>query len=532
MSNELMLPPYLFPSNIELEKVDSVGLFQPMFGFATSQRIDYGATHWRAKISFEKLTTDERHALLAFLTRAGRSRAFYVPIFGESERGAGSFAELLANNTFANGTASFAYGAELTVAVNNRQLRISRNAVSAVNTMINPNVVTNAQYAPHIGRYMLVAGHYPVAIYVDQRGSGGTQISQGVSTTGFGLVIYSFITAETTGASALRDETFSGLMAGDFVDVPWCSYSRCGLIDNGPNLLLRSDDLSNASWTKTNCTIAATSVVIPTGANGTTHTVKEDASVATIHLIEQGVTVAAAAADYCFAAAVKAVNRTWARIMLVETTGSTSYAQFINLSTGALGATSTGANWTNGRNFVRSLGNGWYYIAIVARKTNAATTVRGRVEIGEADNDTTFTGLTQDSILVWRATLAASGVPMQLALTVATADSDGALQTGYSINTKGWLVSTDNLLAAGDFVNVVMPSGMHLARLTAALCSDAAGLANMQFEPPLPESPVDNVAVIPNFPLLKCVLADVPSVKTYPPGYISDVDILVEGVFG
>ena len=46
MANELMLPPYLYPSKAELELADTVGQFNPAFGYAVSQRVDYGATRW------------------------------------------------------------------------------------------------------------------------------------------------------------------------------------------------------------------------------------------------------------------------------------------------------------------------------------------------------------------------------------------------------------------------------------------------------------------------------------------------------
>jgi hypothetical protein len=528
MANELMLPPYLYPTRMELELVDSVGVSRPLFGYAVSQRLDYGATRWRAKITFEKMTTSERHALLAFLNLAGRVRAILVPVYGEAQRGSGVFTELLTNNTFANGTTGWTAGSSaLTVA--DRMMRVT--ALAAANAYLYQST-SLTQYAPVILRAVILDGAQTVGIAIGPALNDGVQTQISDYSTSRGLRTAQFTALGTSGIQypgVFGGST--GFTAGAYFEVPWCSLSRCALVDNGPNALLRSDDFANAAWTKTLCSIPATSVTLPDGTSGTVNTLREDGTANDFHYVAQAVTVSSAAADFSFAVAVKPNNRSWVLVQINESTGNTSASVYFNVSTGAIGNISGDTNWSNVRAFMRNLGNGWYYCAVVGRKTNAATTITARIYVAEADGDAQFTGLNQDSHLIWRATLAQSSVPTRLVATTTAAVAATSQALSGALHTKGWLVSTNGLLNAGDFVNISLPTGLHLARLTAPLNTDAAGIGYLQFEPKLPEAPADNAAIIPNFPLLKCVLSEPPVVRTYPPGYISDVEIEVEGIF-
>ena len=525
MANELMLPPYLYPSKAELELADTVGQFNPAFGYAVSQRVDYGATRWRAKLTFEKLRTSERHALLAFVNKVGRLRSFMVPVYGEAQRGSGVFTELLTNNTFANGTTGWTGN----YAALSAQDRVMRATVSAVTPY--PSIfvggISLTQYAPYVLR----------SVIHDGRGTAGASIGPAWENVGStystsrGLLTFSSVSLTTEAGfyPAVVTDT-SGYQAGDFIECPWTSLSRCALVDNGPNRLLQSDDFTT-TWANARTTDAANSTAAPDGTT-TADSIIEDATASNTHHMEQGVTVASAAADYAFSVGLKAGTRSFARIDVTEGVSGHSVNVYVNLSTGALGTPAVdGANWTNPRAFVVNQGNGWYRVTIVGRKASAATTITPRVFLATDITTHVYTGDGASMIYAWRASLAQSSVPVRGVQTT-TAAVAATAQTGSALHTKGWLPSTDGLLLAGDLVNIAAPTEQLLVRLTAALNTDAAGLGYLQFEPSLPESPVDNAPVIPNFPLLKCAVAEVPVVKTYPPGFISDVELQVEGVFG
>jgi hypothetical protein len=230
----------------------------------------------------------------------------------------------------------------------------------------------------------------------------------------------------------------------------------------------------------------------------------EDGSAATTHYVQQGVTVSASGADYAFGCFLKSGNRTVALLEMVESTGSHTADAYFNLATGVSGnVTVSGANWTNARAFIVSYGNGWYYCCLVARKVSAGTTLTARIYAGEAMGDANFDGLTQNSIGMWRATLAQSSVPTRPIQTTTTASS-GTSQTGGAIHLKGLPASTNGLLLAGDWVQ--LPGIEQLVRARTALNSDAAGLGYFEFEPFLRDSPADNSPVIVTNPLARCLL--------------------------
>lgn len=71
----------------------------------------------------------------------------------------------------------------------------------------------------------------------------------------------------------------------------------------------------------------------------------------------------------------------------------------------------------------------------------------------------------------------------------------GAGQTGISLNTSGWPVSTP-VLKAGDFLEV----NGELKLVTADVTSSGTGTASVAFEPPLRASPADAAAIVTSDP--------------------------------
>ena len=67
---------------------------------------------------------------------------------------------------------------------------------------------------------------------------------------------------------------------------------------------------------------------------------------------------------------------------------------------------------------------------------------------------------------------------------------NGASQTGRTLATDGWPVST-TVLVAGQFVTI----NNQLLQLTANVTSNGSGVATLTFEPPIRTSPSDNAAI-------------------------------------
>lgn len=80
--------------------------------------------------------------------------------------------------------------------------------------------------------------------------------------------------------------------------------------------------------------------------------------------------------------------------------------------------------------------------------------------------------------------------PTAQSAVVATPLINGAGQTGRSLASDGWPVSS-TVLQAGQFVTI----NNQLLQLTANVVSNASGQATLTFEPPIRVSPADNAAI-------------------------------------
>jgi hypothetical protein len=370
--------------------------------------------------------------------------------------------------------------------------------------------VALTQYAPNILRSIILAKFGGSSTWGPYLAAGNNAVWNYQSNPS-GMLSVSAVTDSASAGThypIIADGT--GNMAGDYVDVPWCSLARCMLVDNGTNLLLRSDDFTT-TWSVTRATASANLATDPLG-GATADVLTEDSSAATTHYITQAVTVASTAADFSFSIALKAgsINGNgaggFAVVLIRESTSNHDVYVYVNLSTGALGTASTsGANWSNARAFVSSLGSGWYRVSIVGRKASAATTLTTYAMMATDIATNTFTGTATATTFLWRGTLAQSSVPTRLAQTTSAAITE-SVQSGSTLYVKGLPASTSGLLLMGD----VVESNGELLQLTAQLDSDASGLGVLQFAPTLFNSPFDNAPIVVTAPMPKLKLVENP----------------------
>lgn len=503
--SEVFLSPWIEPER-ELEEPLDEGssVFAAQFAPGLAQRQSYGGL--RPKFSRLHTVRGEEKAQLIAALKATRGRYNVLRTrIHQKLRGSFPSAEAISNNTFSNGTTGFSAASAASLSVNDRVLRSTIVAQGAAgNFFLRAANVAVTQYAPYVARIMVSGAKFGTGTWhVGLRDASNNLLNSSSATSAPGLLSQSVVPFESTLTVDLRINSFAGVLAGDFANVSYVSLSRCALIDNGPNLLLQSDEF-DTTWTATRASVddQSAGTTAPDGTS-TADSIIEDSSAATDHYVDQAVVISSAVGDYAFAVALKAGARTWARLLLTENV-SGSASVYVNLSTGELGTVAGSGNWSNARAFVRSLGDGWYYVCLVARKISSSTNLNVRIYIAEGNGDVVFTGNGASNIYAWRATLAQSSVPTRLVQTT-TAASSGTSQTGNALHVKGLPASEDGLLLPGDWFEI----NGELKQCTAALNSDAAGLGYLQFEPALFRSPSDNDPIIIKDPMGKFLVSNI-----------------------
>ncbi len=438
----------------------------------------------------------------AFLVACrGHGQRFYVPDFAYTQRGAFPAAELLTNSDLSSGTTGWTAQAA-TLSAADSDLRISSDGTFSASPAALQSTIAATQYAPFAARALVTRG-------VGALGSGGAYLAYtGVSATDYsaalGLRTASLVNGGTTlDYAAVAGNAASGFGRGDFAALRYSSLARCAQVDNGQNLFQRSVELDNAYWTKSNATVSANADQAPDGSTAADRLV-EDSSTA-VHSVSAAATVTSSAQDICITIAARAQGRDFLLLRLTEATGGTSADTYFDLATGVVGTGATGANWSMRRAAIKSLGAGWYQVSMIARKTNAATSVTGVFALASADGTSSYLGGGSSAVRLWRATMAISGVPVRLVATTSAATT-GTSQTGGALHLKGLPASTSGLLLASDWAEVIAPTYSELKRVTAPLNSDAAGLGYLQFEPTLRNSPADGAAVIIQKPMAMMML--------------------------
>jgi hypothetical protein len=163
------------------------------------------------------------------------------------------------------------------------------------------------------------------------------------------------------------------------------------------NLLLRSEEFDNASWTATSCTVTANSTAAPDG----TTTADTLAATATSGNVAQAVTITAGrgAALSVFA---KANASSWLYLRISD--GTNTVETWFNLSAGTVGTNTAGAgNNLFSQDTIEAMGNGWYRCALEVT-TTTVTTLTATIAPAAADSTAPANG---NSIFAWGAQLEA-----------------------------------------------------------------------------------------------------------------------------
>lgn len=499
---EYLWPTALAPARSRLTLRDLSSRFLSQFTGTTYVYSRPGGDVVALEFTLPPFNATDGAAYRAFIAKLrGAVNRVWAKDHSYRKRGSFSTPELLPNNTFTAGTSGWSKSSFHTLSVTDYVMRSTTigNTGSANRSMLFDNTgQTVTQFAPYAFRVLALPGRGSYASILNLRlgSSAGASTYASLSTQSPGTMLTtSCVPYGTTVYASLLELINTSVMVGDYIEVPYISLARCALVDNGSNTLLYSDQFDNAAWTKTRSSISANSVVAPDGST-TADSLIEDATATNTHQVQRAFTVASAAADITGSISVKAGTRTWMRVVLSEATGSTGASVYVNLSTGALGTISTGANWSDQRNFVVDQGNGWYRVHIVARKTNAATSIFLRADLASADNTNTYSGNGTSLAYIWRGSAALSSVPVRGVQTTSAA-VDATAQSGTGIYLKGLPASTASLLLPGDQVQI----GSELVQVAASLDSNEAGIGYLILHRPPRTAPADNDPVIVQDPM-------------------------------
>jgi len=514
---DLLFPPWVRISASSPKQVSNTAVSRSIFTGA-ARTLDRTGHRWRLAFGTQNANAAEAAALTSFVANLkGMSNRVWLGMPGYKQRGSFPAPELLTNNTFLNGVAGWLPGG-LALSNNDRILRMTMNGAAGVafayqttsNMSVNAPSALRFFMKEGIGS-LLSAGAFNS--YVE-----GAGVASNTTTTN-GLITLSLVPDSTSGNQYAIYSTSGGYptssQAGYYIDMLYSSMARCALVDNGANLLLRSDEFDNAAWGKTNVTVSADTgaTTDPQGTNTADNIVETTAT--GNHYTSQAAAISASAADYCFGVALKTNGRPNCWVQLGTASGAVT--AYFSMSTGVAGTAVVGSGWANLRTFTKNAGNGWFIFYIVARKTSADTSLIAYVGAATADAVSSYTGNTGNGMFNWRATLSQSSVPTRLVQSTSAAVAATA-QTGPNLYVKGLPASTSGLLLPGDLDQV----GNQLQKVVASLDSDAAGLGYLQMHRSLRTAPADNDPVIVNNPMGRFVAVNAESGWDDMPGKFSN----------
>jgi hypothetical protein len=195
------------------------------------------------------------------------------------------------------------------------------------------------------------------------------------------------------------------------------------------NLLVRSAELDNASWSKSNASITANTTLAP-DSTLTGDKLVESVST-TIHRVVQQVTTSATATN-TGSVYIKAAERTQVNLALIESTGTHFYQAVFDLNTLGISAGGSGT-FTNTATSITSVGSGWFRCSVTAA-FGSGTAVRLAIDTAASGSAIT-TGDGTSGLYIWGAQLEAGAFPTSYIPTTtaaATRAADSAVVTPIS----------------------------------------------------------------------------------------------------
>lgn len=527
---EIVIPPIIVPDEESVELVDDgTAVFKPAMAAGITQRQQMSPPRWRVTQRWKGLR-DADLARMMGIAHALRGRFNTLRAFvGNAPRGTMPATEVVVNGNFDNGTTSWSVASEGALSVNDQTLRVTRAAtVSGTNAFATASILTVVQYAPYLWRIAVAAvkgNANPAPTHgsdawrlVSDDWDDGTEVSLREA------ALQPKTTSLSTYADNVNPVSLGQTAAGDYYDLSWATMARCLLVDNGVNSLPYSDQINNAAWTKSGCTVSANSTADPFGASTADQMIEDSGG--TYHYVTQSTSRASADASMAVWGFFKATTSDRHVTLWIGADGGSngSFATFNIVSGAGAGAVTNNGTATDGRTVFYNAGNGWYYCAVITRAP-ASASIQCVAYMHDTTNYT-YSGNGTSALGISRLGCGLTAFPPYAPETVAAARATGEAQTGSTLRVKGGPVSSSGLLLAGDFIEV----NGELKRITSAFDTDGAGRGTLHFEPELFASPADNTPVVIHKPMGRFILAEPPRWSNRF-GRYADLELTFESVY-
>jgi hypothetical protein len=204
------------------------------------------------------------------------------------------------------------------------------------------------------------------------------------------------------------------------------------------NLLVRSEEFDNASWSIIGTvTVPTNQVIAPDGTLTADKFVLGDTIASNNAAVFQSATKPATSAPYTTSLYVKAGEFNSLRLILRDAASASNFVQaFFNLATGTIAqAANAGGTFTAASAAITAVGNGWYRVSVTG---TSSTETSISVRILNYQNGTGIaTGDGFSGIFIWGAQLEAGAFPTSYIPTVAatvTRNADAASMTGTNFS--------------------------------------------------------------------------------------------------
>jgi hypothetical protein len=201
------------------------------------------------------------------------------------------------------------------------------------------------------------------------------------------------------------------------------------------NVLIWSEEYTNAAWTKVNCSAGSLNTTYPNQIVATKNAKLVETNANGLHDFNQTIASLGAATPYTYSVMVSGQGRTWCWVQLSNADGSVT--QYVNLATGALGTTVvTGSLRLLKAITVQQVASATWYQIDLTVATASTTSFNLYIGAATADNTQSYTGTTSlDALYVYAAQL-----------------EKGSLGTLYIPTTTGAFAATDYTLDGAGLV--------------------------------------------------------------------------------
>ena len=201
----------------------------------------------------------------------------------------------------------------------------------------------------------------------------------------------------------------AGVLQTAAIDVPRFDHNpttgeSLGLLveEQRTNLLLRSEEFDNASWTKFGATVSANTQTAPNG-TANADSLIEDSSTG-LHVVFQD-TTASSLVTQTLSVYAKANQRIRVSLQAAEAGTGNAVAATFNLSTGAVVSQSNSGTGSGASASIVAVGNGWYRCIVTGIPSTTGTTIRSHAYVANDANQINYTGDGTSGLFIWGAQL-------------------------------------------------------------------------------------------------------------------------------